>query len=112
MLYTQFLLATTSMNHPAIGMASVLPCFWIYKQVGDYIYQHYQPTHNPYFDWIQTYSVEAYGEAVAKAIRFADELASIEGERTAHKMIENFLIVSRMEYLFLDRAYAPEEWKI
>ncbi len=112
LLYTQFLLATTSMNPAAIGIASVLPCFWIYQYVGDYIYAHYQQTHNPYFEWIQTYAGKEYGQAVASAIRFADELAANQSEGGRKQMSDVFLMACKMEYLFWDSAYRQEPWII
>lgn len=112
LLYTQFMLATTSMNNAAIGIAAVLPCFWIYKHVGDYIYAHYEKTQNPYFEWIQTYAGEEFGQAVAKAIQIADELASTQSLYVQQQMTNCFITASKMEYLFWDSAYELEQWKI
>src|SRR4051812_42987583 len=34
--YVHYLQSTIYMADSAVGMAAVLPCFWIYKKVGDY----------------------------------------------------------------------------
>jgi thiaminase/transcriptional activator TenA len=44
-----------------VTMASVLPCFWIYKKVGDHIYQQQNKQNNPYQTWIDTYAGEEFG---------------------------------------------------
>ncbi|WP_434779655.1 thiaminase II [Neisseria sp. Ec49-e6-T10] len=111
-LYTQFLLAQTSMNHAAIGMAAILPCFWIYKHVGDYILANYQKNNHPYFEWIQTYSGEEYGQAVKVAIHLADQLAQNQSSFVQKQMDEAFMMATKMEYLFWDSAYQLATWPI
>ncbi|MEM7802662.1 MAG: TenA family protein, partial [Chloroflexota bacterium] len=64
--YTNFLLATTSQRSYEEGIAGVLPCFWIYREVGNYIYDK-AADNNPYQDWIDTYSGEEFHLAVEKA---------------------------------------------
>lgn len=112
LLYTQYLLATTSMSNAAISMAAILPCFWIYKYVGDHIISLYKKEGNPYFKWIQTYSGDEFGLAVEKAIKITNELASQESDFVQQQMTEAFIMASKMEFLFWDSAYLQEQWKI
>lgn len=38
--YVHFLKSTAALDAVEIAMAAVLPCFWIYQKVGDYIYDN------------------------------------------------------------------------
>ena len=46
--YTHFLKSTAAMEPVEVAMAATLPCFWIYKKVGDQIYKGQQTFNNPY----------------------------------------------------------------
>ncbi|MEM6631079.1 MAG: thiaminase II [Bacteroidota bacterium] len=112
LLYTSYMhtvLATKSLPE-ALGV--VLPCFWIYKEVGDYIYQHQSKTANPYQAWIDTYAGEGYGEAVQLAIDICDEVASACTPAQQEQMIQTFLMSSKMEWMFWDSAYRLEDWPV
>ncbi len=37
--YTSFLKSTAALEPAAVGMAAVLPCFWVYKEVGAHIHR-------------------------------------------------------------------------
>ncbi|HEY0175511.1 MAG TPA: TenA family protein [Pedobacter sp.] len=74
--YTQFLLTKASLDQVEVAMAAVLPCFWIYKKVGDYIYEHQNSQQNPYQEWIDTYAGEEFGLLVEKAIGICDDVAA------------------------------------
>ena len=57
------LLATAYHEPWEVLMAALLPCFWIYWDVGNTIARKAAPD-NPYRPWIDTYSDEAFGTAV------------------------------------------------
>ena len=42
--YVHFLKSTAALDAVEIAMAAVLPCFWIYQKVGDYIYDNKRQT--------------------------------------------------------------------
>lgn len=46
--YINFLESTSALDQVEVAMAAVLPCFWIYKEVGDYIYKNQLTEENPY----------------------------------------------------------------
>lgn len=112
LLYTQFLLAATSMEPAPVGVAAILPCFVIYKYVGDHILTLGHVANNPYENWIQAYASPDFAEAVRKAITIADELASTASRETRARMDEAYTTAAKMEYLFWHSAYAREPWPI
>lgn len=112
LLYTSFLARQLSLEPLEIAIAAVLPCFHIYKDVGDYILANYKENNNPYSSWINTYGGEEYASAVAKALEIYDAMAENTTDKVRKLMLENYLVCSRMEWLFWDSAYKLEKWLI
>lgn len=109
--YTHFLKSTVALEAVEIGMAAILPCFWIYKAVGDYIYQHQNGSANPYQKWIGTYASEEFGSAVKTAISICDNNAAQTTTAIQEKMTEAFIVSSRLEFDFWEAAYINRRWK-
>lgn len=107
--YTNFLLATAACRSYEEGMAALLPCFWIYREVGHAIYQRAAPE-NPYRRWIDTYAGQEFGEWVDRAIALTDAIADQASESARVRMREAFVFSSRLEWMFWDSAYRLEQW--
>lgn len=108
--YTNFLLSTATMEDNAVTFAALLPCFWIYREVGLHIYENSAPD-NPYEEWIDTYAGEKFNEGVEKAIAITDEVAAEEPEKRRLEMVHAFVRSSQLEWKFWDSAYRLEEWE-
>lgn len=105
LFYTSLLHAQATQN-VAIEAAAVLPCFWIYLQVGLHIVEtQTDSASNPYADWIATYSDPAFAESTQRAIDICDRLAANADPDTRSRMTEIFLQCSRQEWLFWHSAY-------
>ena len=109
--YTNFLLANAAFRSTEEAVASVLPCFWIYREAGDYIYEHSDPA-NPYKDWIDTYAAVEFREATDIAIEITDEMAVKTDDQTRLKMVDAFKTSARLEYIFWDSGYKKEKWSV
>jgi thiaminase/transcriptional activator TenA len=107
--YTNFLLATTACRSYQEGMAALLPCFWIYREVGHDIYKRAAPN-NPYQKWIDTYAGQEFGEWVDRAIALTDRIADHASETQKERMRAAFVYSSRLEWMFWDSAYRLEAW--
>lgn len=112
LLYTSFMHKQFANASLEVAMASVLPCFWIYKEVGDYILANQVQSANPYQEWINTYGGEEYGKAVESAISICDELASHCTEEQRSNMTDAFKMCSKMEWMFWESAYRLEKWSV
>jgi len=112
LLYTSFLLKQLAVSPAEVICAAVLPCFWIYKEVGDYILEKQTKGDNIYQDWINTYGGEDYARSVAQAITICDELAEACTPEQQKAMTEAFVTCSKMEWIFWDSAYKMEEWPV
>lgn len=110
--YTQFLLAKSGLEQVEIAMAAVLPCFWIYKRVGDHIFANGNKDANPYQEWINTYAGEEFGLLVEKAVAICDDVASRCSATQQQQMTTAFVMAAKLEWMFWDSAYKMEEWPI
>ncbi|MBI2706879.1 MAG: thiaminase II [Proteobacteria bacterium] len=102
--YTSYLLQQAAFESVEIGVAVVLPCFWIYREVGLYI-AHHAVANNPFERWISTYSGEEFSRNVDEAIRIFDTLAINASETTRQQMCEAFYKSSVLEWHFWQDAY-------
>lgn len=112
-LYNSYVARVVNHESVEVGIAAVLPCFTIYKEVGDFIYNMQgNRGSNPYQAWIDTYASEEFATAVEKAIEIANTYAKTASPENLAKMEEAFMKTSKLEYMFWDSAYQQEEWKI
>lgn len=112
LLYTSYLLKQLATAPVGVIVAAVLPCFWIYKEVGDYILEKQTKENNPYQAWIDTYGGDEYAASVKTAIDICNELAEKSTPEQQELMIEAFVMCSKLEWMFWDSAYHLEQWKI
>ena len=90
-------------------VAALLPCFWIYREVGSHIHAR-AAGNNPYQAWINTYAGEAFSASVDQAISLTDDAAKGVGEDVQRRMHEAFVLSSRLEWMRWDSAYRLESW--
>lgn len=112
LLYTSYILSQAAYANIEIAVAAILPCFWIYKAVGDHIFAQQNGSKNPYKRWIDMYAGVEFAAAVEKAIDITDELAAQANAVTQQKMLDAFEMATRLEWMFWNSAYKLEKWKI
>lgn len=115
--YTSFLLATASSAPYEVGVAAILPCFWIYQVVGDSLVENATRisgdlSAHPYGDWISMYSDPAFAESTAKARGIVDSLAAAASDSVRERMASAFLTACRYEFMFWDAAWRQETWPV
>lgn len=111
LFYTSFL-ASTSNDDVAVECAAVLPCFWIYREVGREIIKRAKMEGNPYSEWIATYADEGFSRSTDLCISICDKLAANVPEEVRSRMTEAFLNAARLEWRFWDSAYNLETWEL
>ena len=112
-LYTSYLFRIVNNHSLEEGLAAILPCFTIYKEIGDYILEHQtNKDNNPYQDWINTYGGESFEKSVNQAIAITNKYALTASEDKLKGMELAFEKASKLEWMFWDSAYNKEKWKI
>jgi len=107
--YTSYLLATAYHEPWEVLVAALLPCFWIYWDVGCAIARE-AAADNPYRAWIDTYADEAFGSAVRAVIAATDQAADATTANLRRRMIAAFIRCSQYEWFFWDGAYQLRGW--
>ena len=112
-LYTSYMSRIANNHSLEEGLAVILPCFTIYKEIGDYILANQtNKNNNPYQNWINTYASEDFSNAVLNALEITNRYAQKAPEKLLAKMDLAFIKASKLEWMFWDSAYKKETWKI
>lgn len=104
--YVDHLLAASASGSYAVLTAAVLPCYWIYAEVGASLHSRHttrpDAAAHPYAEWIGTYADERFAAATRRAIAYTDMAGhrASSGEREA--MREAFMASSVYEREFFD----------
>ena len=109
--YTSHLLATVSMGSYSDGVAAVLPCYWIYWEVGKELLRRGSPDPR-YQRWIGTYGGEEFGEVVREVLDVTDKLGPELDPAARDRADRHFRTSSRYEWMFWDMGYHQERWPL
>lgn len=109
--YTSYLLALAATRSYEELIAGILPCFWVYWEVGCAIKPR-AASPNPYAAWIDTYAAPSFGEATDRVRALVDEAAAGASPPTREAMAAAFRNATRYEWMFWDSAYRCEGWPI
>ena len=108
--YTSYLLAASGGSY-AEGVAAVLPCYWIYREVGRELQQRGSPDPR-YQRWIDTYGGEEFNAEVREVLAVADRLGPGLAAAERARAHQCFRITSRYEWMFWDMGYRQETWPV
>lgn len=109
--YTSFLLRTAAIEPYETLIAAVLPCFWIYQDVGTAIAAK-AAADNPFQAWIDTYTDPEFAAATEAVKGFCDRAAAEATEGVRDDMLEAFRRSAVYEWMFWDSAYRLQAWPI
>ena len=119
--YLDHLAAVAGGGDYAELVAAVLPCFWVYTDVGSRLHATVDATvdateaarsDHPYRRWIETYADEEFAAATAWVIAEADRCAAGAGPAVRARMVAAFERSVRYEWMFWDAAWRREHWPI
>jgi thiaminase (transcriptional activator TenA) len=109
--YTSYLLATAGNGSYGEGVGALLPCYWIYWEVGKHLLEQGSP--NPrYQRWINTYGGEEYGSDAREVIAATDKLSADLSRPERDQVRRHFRVTSRYEWMFWDMAYRRQAWPV
>ena len=104
--YVDHLLAASASGSYGVLVAAILPCYWLYAEVGQRLHHEFvtagEPAGHPYADWLRTYADEAFAEATRKAIDVVDGAARAASAAERAAMHEAFVQSCRYETAFFD----------
>ncbi len=107
--YTSYLLAVAYAAPFHEAMAALLPCYWIYWEVGKALER--AGSRDPlYARWIGTYASEEFGAVVRAVLEATDRTAAGLGPVERRAMGRHFVTTSRYEWMFWDMGHRQETW--
>lgn len=107
--YTSFLINIVHTEAVEVAISSILPCFWIYNEVGKYIKKNAN-IKNPYRKWIDTYADDEFSKSTEYMIKLSDNLYKNASKQVKEKMIEVFDKSFIFEYRFFNDAYNLDDF--
>lgn len=102
--YTHYLISTAATRSLEESVAAVLPCFWIYRDVGNHVHQQ-SVEGNPYGKWISNYANEEFSQAVDHALLICQRLYEGASAATQAAMRKAARQSCVLEWRFWDEAY-------
>ncbi|GAA3713194.1 thiaminase II [Nonomuraea antimicrobica] len=109
--YASYLQATALTAPYEVIAAAVLPCFWIYQDVGTALLRHAGDANgHPYGKWISTYADPGFAASVEQAKGIADRLAAAADGDTREAMAQAYCRAAAYEWMFWDSAWRRETW--
>ena len=101
--YTNFLIATTHTDSYAVGAAAVLPCSWLYAEIGLQLAKHNHPQH-PYRAWLETYVGEEFLESTRAFLQITEQALEAATPAERQRARNAYLAAAVYEREFFDQA--------
>jgi thiaminase/transcriptional activator TenA len=109
--YVDFLLAHAAAGSYADGLAAVLACFWIYREVGRALVAEGSPDAR-YQRWIDTYASDEFADQVDRLLTIVDRHAEALDASARDRFEAIWLDGCRYEWRFWDAAWRGETWPV
>jgi thiaminase/transcriptional activator TenA len=109
--YVSYLLRVSALEPFEVVLAALLPCFWIYREVGRHIHGG-AACPNVYQAWIDTYAGTEFEAAVDAVVDVTDRVAQDVSPLLLGAMHRAFSHATKLEWMFWDSAYRLEGWRI
>jgi thiaminase/transcriptional activator TenA len=108
---TSYLLALAYGGSFPEAFGALLPCYWIYWEVGKRLLEAGSP--DPlYRRWIETFGGDEFAVIVRAVLELTDRLGPELSDAERERVAERFVTTSRYEWMFWDMGYRQEQWPI
>jgi thiaminase (transcriptional activator TenA) len=109
--YTSYLLRTATLGERHEVLGAVLPCYWIYAEVGQALLA--KGSDKPmYRRWIETYGGEEFGRVVAAVLDLTDRAGEDLSPAQKASATRAFVTTSRYEWMFWNMGWTLEGWPV
>lgn len=109
--YTSYLLSVCATGSYAEAVATVLPCYWVYRDVGRELTAHSSPD-PAYAAWIDTYGSPEFDEVVSAVIAETNRLGLQTSPAERQRCRAHFAATTRYEWMFFDAAHRQLAWPV
>lgn len=105
--YCDYLLDTVKEREYCIALAALLPCFWLYSEVGINIHAH-SVMNNPYQTWIDCYHNPTFIVEIETFISLVEQHAKVQSSDVQKQMRDVFIKACQYELAFFNEAIKRE----
>lgn len=109
--YADMLQTTVAYDPYPVGVAAVLPCFWVYADVGERLAATASGIDDhPFGQWAAAYDDPAFQASTRTAISIMDEAAGVSSASIREAMLDAFVAATWYEEQFWARSYEMQRW--
>lgn len=101
--YCDYLLDSVHNSEYCVALAALLPCFWLYSEVGINIHAQ-SVANNPYQVWIDCYHSPAFIMEIKTFILLVEQHAQVQDGEVQKQMRDAFMKACHYELAFFDEA--------
>lgn len=102
--YTDFLIARASVDPYVVGVAAVLPCYWLYAEVGLVLAGDNLSEDHPYYPWLGMYSGQEFIDGARWAVKTAEAAFAAATPAERAQATQAYLDACVHEREFFDQA--------
>lgn len=102
--YTNFLRASAAGDDYVVGAAAVLPCYWLYEEVGAVLSSQNHVDH-PYAEWLSMYGGEEFAAEVARSLAEVERAFEAASPAQRVRAARAYLSACVYEREFFDQAH-------
>ena len=102
--YTNFLRASAAGDDYVVGAAAILPCYWLYEEVGAVLSSQNHADH-PYAEWLSMYGGEEFAADVARSLAEVERAFETASPAQRVRAAQAYLSACVYEREFFDQAH-------
>ena len=102
--YTNFLRASVAGDDYVVGAAAILPCYWLYEEVGAVLSSQNHADH-PYAEWLSMYGGEEFAAEVARSLTEVERAFEAASPAQRVRAARAYLSACVYEREFFDQAH-------
>lgn len=102
--YTNFLRASAAGDDYVVGAAAILPCYWLYEEVGAVLSSQNHADH-PYAEWLSMYGGEDFAADVARSLAEVERAFETASPAQRVRAARAYLSACVYEREFFDQAH-------
>lgn len=102
--YTNFLRASAAGEDYVVGAAAILPCYWLYEEVGAVLSSQNHADH-PYAEWLSMYGGEEFAADVARSLAEVERAFEAASPAQRVRAAQAYLSACVYEREFFDQAH-------
>lgn len=107
--YTSHLYRATMSGNLAHSIAAMLPCYWLYADIGK-VNEQATPEPEIYRNWIKLYAGDRFQNSTNEMINLLNTLVEDVNDTEKEKIKEQFVIAKEYELQFWEMSYTFETW--